>query len=633
MATYNLLIGNEVARTGPSLTQVYQATHDNGQYKPYMYRSFISFSYGGKNIEDFNLIATIEGDRLEKEAYASFEDLTSTYDTIQGQFYWNTYFHTNSITFNLATDGMTQRELDEFKFWFRAGKIKELILAEHPNRAIMARVANPPQLKLLPFETPVQVKFSTGIEGHDNYYSTSTTLYKGEIILEMVMDEPFWYARQNILGRQVASQGYYEDGWIDANGVFVSDIKNSKDALKIIYEDQIPLGSAVAIDVFLGGDIYASLSYMPYGKIVTTITDKEYESNISNSDLSAQEKSAYIKVANPKYIAGTNTPQYLYYIGACIAYTRNGSDELIGGRIAGVDLNGVDEGKEGLNLPAGEKAYLYYAGTAPSPVKLTFSLKPQFGEGGYIVSPFNKYSVDSGISTNPYNTITLKATKEHVFQFTIPSLYASYNQIVKIFSDDTIMNPNNAWLVVRESIRDTVRHPIIRKWANKILDKYHGAENKAGIIGDSGISQESLTAELINGMRAIFLIKNSSKNFSNTLPAIFSFNGKTGESIGHYVLRDPDAILLEASGGLCIDQIIAQTEVGNKFYTIEIEENVGDMVKSSYLILDERNVLNDYSQVQKWTENNPDYSYVITHDVRRGEGLKSLHFEFKNMYL
>jgi hypothetical protein len=31
-----------------------------------MQRSFISFSYGGKHIEDFNLIAYNSGDRMER---------------------------------------------------------------------------------------------------------------------------------------------------------------------------------------------------------------------------------------------------------------------------------------------------------------------------------------------------------------------------------------------------------------------------------------------------------------------------------------------------------------------------------------------------------------------------------------
>jgi len=87
------LVGNEVASLTPPRTQVYQATHDGQSYLPFMQRSFISFSYGGKNIEDFNVLAYTSGDRMEREGYAEFEDLTSTYDTIQGQFYWGTYFH------------------------------------------------------------------------------------------------------------------------------------------------------------------------------------------------------------------------------------------------------------------------------------------------------------------------------------------------------------------------------------------------------------------------------------------------------------------------------------------------------------------------------------------------------------
>jgi len=35
-----------------------------------MWRSFISFTYGGKHIEDFNLIATTSGNSLNRAAYA-----------------------------------------------------------------------------------------------------------------------------------------------------------------------------------------------------------------------------------------------------------------------------------------------------------------------------------------------------------------------------------------------------------------------------------------------------------------------------------------------------------------------------------------------------------------------------------
>ena len=227
----NVLIGEEKEHPVPSLTQVYKVTHDGeGNRLPFMNRSFISFTYGGKHIEDFNLIATNSGDRMERDAYASFDDLTTTYDVIHGQFYWGTYFRSNTLTFNLTTDEMTQNELDDFKRWFRAGSIRELILAEHPNRGILARVSEPPQLSVLPFEKKVLVPFvlSGGQDEQGNplpdipggTYTTSTTVYRGDITLTLVMDDPFWYSIYNVL------PSYGQDGaedWFRTLGIGADD--------------------------------------------------------------------------------------------------------------------------------------------------------------------------------------------------------------------------------------------------------------------------------------------------------------------------------------------------------------------------------------------------------------------------
>jgi len=45
-------------------------------------------------------------------------------------------------------------------------------------------------------------------------------------------------------------------------------------------------------------------------------------------------------------------------------------------------------------LPPGDNnpAYLYYAGTAPSPVKMRFTLKPEFNSADYIITPQSKIS-------------------------------------------------------------------------------------------------------------------------------------------------------------------------------------------------------------------------------------------------
>jgi len=70
---------------------------------------------------------------------------------LNGQYYWGSHYNAREITITLATDGITQSELDDFKYWFQAGEIRELILSEHPNRGILARVGEAPEIAVLPF--------------------------------------------------------------------------------------------------------------------------------------------------------------------------------------------------------------------------------------------------------------------------------------------------------------------------------------------------------------------------------------------------------------------------------------------------------------------------------------------------
>ena len=151
------LIGNEALST-QRRGQVYLATHEGEDRLPFMRRSFISFSFGGRLIEDFNLIATCSSDRMNRTGYAPFEDTVTDYSNLNGQYYWSTHYKPNTLELNLSTDGITQQQLDDFLYWFQAGVTRELILAEHPNRAILARVSDSPRLEVLPFEMPVEVQ-------------------------------------------------------------------------------------------------------------------------------------------------------------------------------------------------------------------------------------------------------------------------------------------------------------------------------------------------------------------------------------------------------------------------------------------------------------------------------------------
>ena len=59
--------------------QIYELTHggQDNSFLPADKRQFISFSYGGKWIEEFDLVVVFNNDRLEKGVYGNFSDITS----------------------------------------------------------------------------------------------------------------------------------------------------------------------------------------------------------------------------------------------------------------------------------------------------------------------------------------------------------------------------------------------------------------------------------------------------------------------------------------------------------------------------------------------------------------------------
>jgi len=227
------------ARTNKS--QIYIRTHNSeGGSDTYINRSHLSFSFGGKNIEEFELVITSQG-MMQKSLTGGFRDLTSSYDVIDGQFYWGTYFANNQIDLTVSTESMTQEHLDAFVNWFKPGETRELIMAEHPNRAIMARIMSAPIMNIVPFEEITSV-----IIGNVTY-PTSTTLYKGDINLSFIMDSPFWYAKSNLLA---ISEDTIITQWNDANGEPISDI--TEDMARIILEDRVIPKEAISISNVFG---------------------------------------------------------------------------------------------------------------------------------------------------------------------------------------------------------------------------------------------------------------------------------------------------------------------------------------------------------------------------------------------
>lgn len=393
-------------------SQVYKATHDGaGQRLPFMNRSFISFSFGGKWIEDYGFIVISDGTHYARPLFSDFAHNITDLEVADGQIYWSTHYNANSLSLTLATDGIEDSMLEEFKRWFAPHNTRELVLSEHPYRTILARISSVPSIDTYVIKKEVTTKIG-GME-----YKTYTSLHRGSITLEFVMDEPFWHSRANILCYEKPNGEIDYDRWLDANDTPVY-ILEDKDAIKVITEDGIPANAML------------KMNNMTFGN-GTIVADSE---------------------SSKKTMVGLETDQEYADIGE--------SDSDIGRGVIGPLIT------TGVQFPAGSQnaQYFYYAGTAPSAPIIHFKLTPVVSEAGYIVSPYNSIQPTSGLE---YNSITIESTQKKEFRFTTPSLWTGYNQAIDIFST---CGPDVAWIQVRELIRDNVKHYAPRAYAVKVID-------------------------------------------------------------------------------------------------------------------------------------------------------------------
>lgn len=514
-----ILEGNEVRSTEPKRMQVYLATHDGeGNRLPFMNRSFMSFTFGGKAIEDFQLIVTLS-DRLNKNVYAGFEDSTSDYDTLDGQYYWGTHMQSNTLDFTLSTDCITQVNLDNFKRWFRPGIERELILAEHPNRAIMARVSAPPSISMIPYGE------EAGVTIKDVFLDTMTTIYKGDITISFIMDEPFWYGKLNYI------PAYINDQWESVeNGGIATE--SSKDFRKIILEDGIPYQTDMNSKTFLGGN----------QRITELPVVGEAKVNIAK----------------------------------------------LGGRTE----------EDGINIDSNnnETPYLFYSGTARSKPTLIFKLTPVFASGvgviPYIIHPLNKISNNQ---LEEYSNITLEYPDETVsiFKFTTPSFWTGYNQALKVASEYN----NTDSIGLKEQLQDSIKEYYSRKWALGLLSNSNIVNSSTGALA------QGWKNNFYNLMRSLF---------NEGSAGIFVINSETGEATAVFNNLNTNLIV---SG--------------------EIEENVGDMIKSDYLIIDYRNILENGKILAEEIDSNTQEIIQATNctKITSTETLINFKILYKNMYL
>lgn len=181
-------------------------------------KEYIDFSFNGHHISEFGLVAATSGDRYSFDGSPQFQDETSEINGVMGQYYWGTKIKTKEYTYNLATDGMTEQQFNDFKRLFRPGYYGQFYEDTWWDRYCYVRIKNVASFSFIPFRTKEKI---AGLE-------FDSRIYKGECKLTLVQDKPFQFAFQHSLDSTL------EELKLNPVGA------NQQAALRMMYYSNIP---------------------------------------------------------------------------------------------------------------------------------------------------------------------------------------------------------------------------------------------------------------------------------------------------------------------------------------------------------------------------------------------------------
>ena len=171
-------------------------------------KEFIDFEFDGKHISDFGMVAVFDGDRHTFSSTSEFEDETSEVAGVNGQYFWGTKLKPLQMSFSLATDGMTEKQINAFKQHFQPGRYGEFIECATSNRKRYGRISKPTEFKMIPFKKEMNI-------GGKSFYVTE---YKGEANIDFIFDDPYSYAIDKYFNKNIQTaepwelKAAYEDG-------------------------------------------------------------------------------------------------------------------------------------------------------------------------------------------------------------------------------------------------------------------------------------------------------------------------------------------------------------------------------------------------------------------------------------
>lgn len=226
-------------------------------------KEFIDFSFDGKHISEFGLVAVSDSDRHSTDASPSFSDETSKVNGLSGQYFWGTTFDAGKKNFKLATDGMTEKQLSAFKKHFIPGRYGKLMLDERVGRYCYARVSSVVTLSFVPFQEDITIQ---GV-------AFQTNIYKGEASISFEMDYPFWRAESNYIDTAAALTQE------SVRKAYVNNIPLSSS-----FYDELNINSKLIVGQPDTADSKIILDSPLYRDILAALNSKQMSSFITNGD-------------------------------------------------------------------------------------------------------------------------------------------------------------------------------------------------------------------------------------------------------------------------------------------------------------------------------------------------------------
>ena len=212
--------------------QVIGLTHNKSPHE----KEFIDFEFDGKHISEFGLVAVSDGGRLPFESAPDFEDEVSFVNGVDGQYYWGTRIKTLTKSFNLATDGMTEEQLNNFKAHFAPGKYGKFIEDRMSCRYGWARISSAIEFRFVPFKKIVEF-CNTKIE---------TNEYKGEGTIHFIFDNPYMYSTVDIINKLDADMTYE-----DYKCMYLNKVPNRDSWHNAVINTYLALGNNMVMNVNL----------------------------------------------------------------------------------------------------------------------------------------------------------------------------------------------------------------------------------------------------------------------------------------------------------------------------------------------------------------------------------------------